>query len=314
MVLLFGSVARESAGLHSDIDLVAVFDDLDYAARYDVKATLVGAAVDAAGRDVDVIVSDRPEWHWRTTRVCSSLEAAIARDAVTLIDVGAGPVRWGKQIGLPTTNYDEVLARLHDARLHFMSARRQLRPESTVEWDGRPLADEEYAALERVRLRSLCADAALAIEAVLKAFRAAAGEDGPLTHHVSPLLTQTGDHREALIEVLASVRVNTIPAPRPGRPDPPPAYNDVGLMRTAGTYASEVPGATFERLAELAPRLCRAAVAAAALAAERLAPAPPSAPPKQIADLASAAGRVGEYLDALSVVSGAPHRSRGADI
>ena len=314
MVLLFGSVARGTAGPHSDIDLVAVFDDLDYAARYDLKATLVGRAVRATLSDVDVIVTDRPEWRWRTTRVCSSLEAAIARDAVTLIDLGEGAVRWGKEIGSATTNEEEALDRLGDAMLHFISVRRNLRPDDPDDWPGAPLGGVDARTVERVRLRDLCAFAAQAIESTVKAFRAAAGGDGRLTHHIFPLLRQTGGHREALLAALAPVRASTIPDPRRDEHEAPadyPAFNDVGLMRTAGTYVSEVPGATFERLADLAPRMCRAAVAAAELATRRLTPA--SGPPQQVAQLAAIAAGVGAYLDAFPVVTGEPLRRPAAD-
>ena len=43
-VLLFGSVARGDAGADSDIDLVAIFADLDYAERAVRQRTLQAAA------------------------------------------------------------------------------------------------------------------------------------------------------------------------------------------------------------------------------------------------------------------------------
>ncbi|MCY3925923.1 MAG: nucleotidyltransferase domain-containing protein [bacterium] len=309
MVLLFGSVARGDAGVYSDLDLVAVFDDLDYATRFDVRAELVAAAVGATFCDVDIIVTDRPEWRWRTSRVSSSLEAAVAPGAVTLVDVGAGTVRWGKEIGLAATNEEEALDRLEDARLHFVSIRRHLRPDDSTVWLGVPLSAEETATAERVRLRDLCAFAALAIESTVKAFRAAAGGEGRLTHHIWPLIGQTGEHREALVEALVPVRANSIPDPRGAPGESRPDYSDVGLMRTAGTYASEVPGATLERLADLAPRMCQAATSAALVAARRLAPAAP----ERVAPLATIASQVSGYLAAFSVVSGEPLPGFGED-
>lgn len=309
MVLLFGSVARGDAGLHSDLDLVAVFDDLDYATRFDVRAELVAAAVGATLCDVDILVTDRPEWRRRSGRVSSSLEAAIAPDAAVLADVGAGTVRWGKEIGLAATNEEEALDRLEDAQLHFVSVRRHLRPDDSTAWLGAPLNVADEAMVERVRLRDLCAFAALAIESTVKAFRAAAGGQGRLTHSIWPLLGQTGEHRDALVEALAPVRANSIPDPRDAAGETRPHYNDVGLMRTAGTYVSEVPGATFERLADLAPRMCRAATAAALLAAQRLAPGAPD----RVAPLTALASQVSGYLTTHSVVSGEPLQRRAED-
>ncbi|MYC68923.1 MAG: nucleotidyltransferase domain-containing protein [Acidobacteriia bacterium] len=299
-VLLFGSVARGDAGLRSDLDLVAVFDDLDYTTRFDVRAELMAAAVQAALCDVDIIVTDRPEWRWRTSRVTSSLEAAIAPDAVTLVDVGTGSVRWGKEIGLAASNKEEALDRLDDAYLHLVSIRRHLRPDDTTDWLGAPVSSSERLTVERVRMRDLCAFAALAIESTVKGFRAAAGGEGRLTHQIWPLIGQTGEHREALVRALAPVRRNSIPDPRGMPGEPRPDYNDVGLMRTAGTYVSEVPGATFERLADLAPRICQAATAAALLAAERLA----HDAPHRVAPLKALASQVESYLARHSVVSG----------
>ena len=69
-VLLFGSVARGEADEHSDIDLVAVFDDMDYSQRFSLRSRLATAAEDAAGRSVEVIVTDRPEWQRRHERRC----------------------------------------------------------------------------------------------------------------------------------------------------------------------------------------------------------------------------------------------------
>ena len=61
-VLLFGSVARGEQCLHSDIDLVAIFDDLDYSRRFAVQSELEGRAKAACGHSVDLHVTDRPEW------------------------------------------------------------------------------------------------------------------------------------------------------------------------------------------------------------------------------------------------------------
>lgn len=60
-VWLFGSLARDEARSVSDIDLVAVFDDLDYRKRWRVEAELRKAASTAAGRPVDVVATDWPD-------------------------------------------------------------------------------------------------------------------------------------------------------------------------------------------------------------------------------------------------------------
>ncbi len=88
-VLLFGSLARGEAGHHSDIDLVAIYDDLgDYSDRSTRRCVLEAKAGEVAGWPVDVVVTDAPEWAVRTTRVPCSVEARIAGDAVELADTG----------------------------------------------------------------------------------------------------------------------------------------------------------------------------------------------------------------------------------
>ena len=81
-VVLFGSVARGDATERSDIDLVAIFDDLDYGERWERRCELMRLAADAAGHSVDVSVTDRAEWAMRTSRVRTSFEGRAARDGV----------------------------------------------------------------------------------------------------------------------------------------------------------------------------------------------------------------------------------------
>ena len=112
-VLLFGSVARGEGCAHSDIDLVAIYNDLgDYSERRRLRCDLERRAGDAAGRSVDVMVTDAPEWAVRTTKVPCSVEARIARYAVEL--TGGGHRRridWGKKIGLPASPVAELHCR-----------------------------------------------------------------------------------------------------------------------------------------------------------------------------------------------------------
>ena len=61
-VMVFGSVGRGDAGAHSDIDLVAVFDDIDYRTRWRAKLDLARIASDAVGHTVEVWPTDVPEW------------------------------------------------------------------------------------------------------------------------------------------------------------------------------------------------------------------------------------------------------------
>ena len=310
--MLFGSVARGDAVGGSDIDMVAIFADLDYGERAARRQKLEAVAAEVVSWPVQVHVTDRPEWRWRTRRVCSSFEASVAGEAVPLIDSVVGEVRWDKEIGLAKTNDEEALDRLNDACGHFIAMRSDLRPDSAATWMGRPLPPEEVVAAEHVRIGGLCVAAAGAIELTVKALRAAAGGEGPINHHIWRLLPHLGAHRAAVETALAPVRANTFPPPSDDASAPLPDFSDVGFLRQAGTYVSEFPVVTFDRLADLAPRLCQGAVNVADVAVRHIAsPAPPAS---RLSSFATAADRVREYLAAFSVLSGEPHSDAGLDV
>ena len=111
-VVLFGSVACGDATEHSDIDLIAIYDDIDYSKRGEITEPLRVTAAEAAGCRVDVLVTDRPEWKVRTTRVHTSLEARVARSGRMLVDRRPGTVNWSKGMVMPTDDYQEGLYRL----------------------------------------------------------------------------------------------------------------------------------------------------------------------------------------------------------
>ena len=115
-VLLFGSVARGEADLDSDIDLVALFADIDYAERADLKRRLEDVAAGAVGRwPVQVVVTDRPEWRARVRNVSASFEHRISADAVAVAAADARqPVRWDKEMVRPMSNPAEALQQFND--------------------------------------------------------------------------------------------------------------------------------------------------------------------------------------------------------
>jgi predicted nucleotidyltransferase len=81
-VLLFGSVARGDAHNGSDIDLVALFADIDYSQRRAIRQRLEAAAASVTRWTTQVIVTDRPEWRRRVDEV----PAAPRRNC----DIGVG--------------------------------------------------------------------------------------------------------------------------------------------------------------------------------------------------------------------------------
>ena len=168
-VLLFGSVARGDANEDSDIDLVALFADIDYAQRRILKRRLEEAAGEAVSRwPVQVVVTDRPEWRARVENVSASFEHRISADAVPVADSTArGVVNWDKEMVRPMSNPAEALRYFEDRVLPRLgrlgiSATRQL-PEQDA-----ALSPEERETERLQRMVMACEDSAVAVELSLK--------------------------------------------------------------------------------------------------------------------------------------------------
>lgn len=258
-VLLFGSVADGTAREGSDIDLVAVFDDIDYAERYPRRWRLEAKCAAAAGVPVDVHVTDWPEWTHRTNEVSSSFEWSIARHRRTRTlserEPDQSAVRWGKEIGMPDNNLNEALERLNGVHQALGQMTAACRP-----WDGEATATDGRGGIggrqRRARLRGLCADAAMTIENALKAWAALSGVPAERTHSIAKLVSQARPLSDGLGGALAPLRDNTM---RPSQED----WDDVSCWRVGGTYPDALPQATPDLVEPLARLLTRSAVAVA---------------------------------------------------
>lgn len=198
-VLLFGSVARERAGPHSDIDLVAIYANLDYSTRTGRECELERAALDACGCRVHVWATDEPEWHLRTTQVRSSLEAHIAGYAIELAGGGDGAaVDWGKPIGRPHSDAADIGDRLQVVTRHITTVQTHEVP-SRREIDLAHSRPEDAAYYRRERHISLLAGSWLAILAAARVMHAAAlGAAPPKSDSLAELLAaQPGWVRDA---------------------------------------------------------------------------------------------------------------------
>ena len=192
-VLLFGSVADGTATPSSDIDLVAVFDDLgDYSRRDRLKYAAQAAAREASGHPTDVFVTDRPEWRKRT-RMRTSFEAGIHRGAVALVDRPPNQeIDWDKDTPMPTTDADEAyedLGAVEDALLKAFNALHPRPDELDALLRGQT---DRWDRSRFLRMIEICEDAHAAVETALKAYtrgvldqRPERGEQG---HHIQHLI------------------------------------------------------------------------------------------------------------------------------
>jgi len=264
-VLLFGSVARGSAKVGSDIDLVAIFDDLDYRERLGVRSALRAAAEGVVDSPVEVFVTDRAEWRRRTKEVSASFEAGIASSAVMLVDCPAGAVRWDKEIGLADNNTDEALGRLDEASKALHSMRARMLPE---DWEALEPPNDHAT---RWRLIDVCAAGAMAAETALKALAASPGTPAPHKHRIDLPLPPAGPRTDALPTPPAHPETNTV-----ARGDEP--YGDLSIWRAAGTYIADRPDIDLDTVAAMAPRIAQAATSVTAIAAGELDALAPGAP------------------------------------
>ncbi len=256
-VLLFGSVACGRATAGSDIDLVAVFDDIDYCERHRIRSALCAAVEGVVASPVEVFVTDRAEWRRRTEEVSASFEASIASSVVVLVDRPVGAVRWDKEIGLADNNTDEALGRLDEATKALTTIMRSMRPD---DWE---FGESEHDYGTRWRLVDVCSAGAMATETALKALAAALGAPAPHKHRIDLLVPLAGRRTDDVRAALADLENNTV-----ARGDAP--YGDLSIWRAAGTYIADRPDIDVDAVAAMAPSIARAATSVTAIAADEL--------------------------------------------
>ena len=249
-VLAFGSVARGEAADGSDIDLVAVFDDLgDYRCRPDLHRRLVAKASELCDFGVDVWVTDRAEWARRTTKVSASLEAAIADGAVVVADARAdrqADVDWGKEIGMPPDNRAEALSRLGDASNALGEVEERL-DEGTRELRAAAAgATRRHDKARYERMASICFHSQKTIESALKTVVCLVGGRPERIHDLDRLAAK----------IPVQYRDVTWPAMDPSNRATP---EEISLWHRAGPYSDQRPQLTLAQIEATAAELARIA-------------------------------------------------------
>ncbi len=191
-VWLYGSVARGEAHHNSDIDLVAVVDDLNYRRRPHRCMKLVRVAEDACHYRVEINLTDHPEWRIQRHRVSCSFMTAISCDLKLLAYSTARcvSVNWNKQQVAPTSNAELAIDRLGNVWTSLAKIDASLYPSpSAVRYQE--LEDpSDYIVTRGGRLIVICEAANMAIENTLKALNIDHGVDAKelWTHAVSKLV------------------------------------------------------------------------------------------------------------------------------
>ena len=225
-VMVFGSVARGDAGPNSDIDLVAVFDDISYRSRWQTKLDLARAAGDASGHPVEVWVTDVPEWTAQNRRALS-FAAAIRADLVP-VAAGSGDdsaVNWHKAQSMATTDTEDSYRRLRESRRQLGRVIRHYRPDDRERAAAAAGDGDTHQDLLSDRLIQSCTTAAMAVETALKALGAHAGICARTlySHDIAAIVAELPDSDAAAAQ---SVIVDTAVG----------SFARVSLWRTLGDY------------------------------------------------------------------------------
>lgn len=237
-VWLFGSLARGEEHAWSDIDLVAVLDDMNYRDRWRIEVELRKAASAAAGRPVDVMVTDRPEWRVQRQRVSASFAAAIGEDLVLLADrPSPTAMDWDKEQSMATSNEQLAAQRIHDV-VGQLAKILCLRWPSRDELQTADRGEREWLAA--ARMIGLCEAAHLAVEGSLKAVGTLTGVQAKVLHdHDVETIADALPlkERDAMLALMTT-------APRLVKT---PGY--ISMWRTKGTYTSLTGGMTAQEIA-----------------------------------------------------------------
>ena len=265
LVLLYGSVAEDTADADSDLDLVVVFDDLgDYGERSLLRRRAMEAVEGAIGRHVDVRVTDRPEWRRRTACV-SSFERHVESCAVTLRERRAGDVDWHKEIPITPTDAGMAEASLDAVAQALVSLNNELTP-YVHELEASKSGDVEWEERSRARrMRRLCATAQTTMETALKALNhALPGPHPPRTHDLATLielLPTKANERDVLKAAIRGLDLG-----------------EAAQWREMGTYPGDFPAerSTLEHATRMVNAAARLTLAVVDLVEDRLGESEPS--------------------------------------
>ena len=241
-VWLYGSVARGEQHRGSDIDLVAVLNDLEYRKRLSVTEELRRVAREACGRWVEVLVTDRPEWRIQCERVPASFANAISCDLM-LLSCNPGilkEVDWDKEQVLATTNEELAVERLQAALLSLTKIRANRAPGP----DEREMADcddpGDYLEERGARLIVVCEAADMAVENAAKALAVLEDVEAKTlwSHDVKTIVGELeDDDTDALRALMASV------------PELVKSPKYITMWRTVGVYGTPGEGKTAYEVA-----------------------------------------------------------------
>ena len=297
-VWLYGSVARGEQHPGSDIDLVAVLDDLEYRRRLSVTQDLRQVARRACGRWVEVLVTDRPEWRIQREQVPASFANAISCD-LTLLSCSLiqTPVNWDKEQVMATSNEELAAERLRGVLLNLTKIRASRAPGP----DERELADHDdpgdYLEVRSGRLVQLCEAADMAVENAAKALAVLEDVEAKTlwSHDVGKIVDELDDTDTDALRTLTAAAPQLVKSP-----------DYITMWRDRGAYGSPTEGMTVQQVAS--PAFARSIGLIACDVAEYVADAaqPRISQPQAAADVRRWAATLQDLLTRHDLATGEP--------
>ena len=241
-VWLYGSVARGESRAGSDIDLVAVFDDVEYRRRVKTTLELQRLAEAACGQRVEVMVTDRPEWRIQREQVSASFVSAISCDLKLLAYTAArgNAVDWSKKQVMATSNDELAVERLGATLLNMFKIEESLLPGAREQ----QLADSDdpgdYLYVRGARLIMMCEAAHLAVENAAKALAVLSDVKARTlwSHDVGKIVDSLDNPDAAAIQALMASTPELIKTP-----------DYITMWRTVGVYGTASEGKTVYEVA-----------------------------------------------------------------
>ena len=240
-ICLYGSVARGEARPDSDIDLLVVFDDIDYVERKRIAGRCRGAADAApssAGRRINIIATDTAEWEIRSN-LKTSFERAISADLMEL-HRSEEPIRRSdgshKMTDKPVSRLDEAYATLKSIHIAYERANTAFLPQPEELDLQRTDPYDQLSWYQYARYLTVVTNIDMVLETSLKTLHHLVGDDPPAwSHKLAVLIDELPDSIETdkAVQALSALRVDRLP---------PSAYDEHDLKevftnwRVHGTY------------------------------------------------------------------------------
>ena len=241
-VWLYGSVARGETRRGSDIDLVAVFDDLEYRRRIGITVELQRIAEEACGHRVEVMATDRPEWRIQREEVHASFVSAISCD-LKLLKCSSSPpgeVCWDKEQVMATSDDELALERLTATLTNLDKITASLEPGRAE----RDLADSddrlEYERVRAGRLIVMCEASHLAVENAAKTLAVLGGVKAQTlwSHDVAEIVGSLDDESSQAVSALLNAA-----------PELVKHEGYITMWRSCGAYGTPTEGMTAQEVA-----------------------------------------------------------------